>query len=55
MGAAVPSVLVPVGTSATVSYHQSSCTSASIADTATDGGTTYPVPAEVRAMVLMVP
>ena len=55
MGAAVPSVLVPVGTSATVSYHQSSCTSASIADTATVGGTTYPVPAEVSAMVLMVP
>ena len=55
MGAARPSVLVPVLTSATVSYHQSACTSASVADTVTDGGTTYPVPAEVSAMVLMVP
>ena len=55
MGAARPSVLVPVGTSVVVSYHQRSCTSASVADTATVGGTTYPVPAEVSAIVLMLP
>jgi len=55
MGAPRPSVLVPVLTSATVSYHQSSCTSASIADTVAAGGTTYPVPAEVNETVLMVP
>ena len=50
-----PSVLTPVLTPVFALYHQSFCTSASTADTDTTGGTTYPLPAEVSAIALMVP
>jgi hypothetical protein len=50
-----PSVLTPVLTPVFALYHQSFCTSASTADTDTTGGTTYPLPADVSAIVLIVP